>query len=535
MRDYVQGPKPVVYPVSGSAYNLGYILERNASLSGVGDALAVIEYGRADERQYSTYSMLNARANRFANALAAHGVRRGDRVFVLLPNRVETLEVIFGCLKIGAIYTPANFRLSVEELSFMIDNVQPKALVFDSEYAEKVEQLSARHPQIWWIEVGERKISKASVFEELLKKASDLSPAVTTSPDETAFILFTAGSTGRPKGVKLTHRSVFFACLANGLSAHLTRRDVYLGAPPMFHAGGLTCFQLYMLMLNGTIVLLRRWTPEAALQAIKDYKVTFHFGIATQLKMMIQVEGWDKYIGSLRAVNGGGEPQPAELKEAFIRRGITYFNGYGLTETGATGLNWGASSLDDPILKKASECMGKCPPFVEVRVVNERGEEVGPEEVGEIIVRREPTGAAGYWNNPEEEAKKFRGDWIFTGDLGKYDNDGFFYVLGRLDDMIISGGENIYPAEIERVIYSHPKVADVVVVRAKHPQWGQTPKAIIVPKRGEVLTEQEILDHISARLAGFKKPRKIVFVDDLPRLETGKIDRKKVRELYEEV
>ncbi len=534
MTNYVRGPRPTVYPGFGSVYNLGYILERNASLSGAGDALAVIEHGRTDERQYSTYVALNARANRLANALAAHNVQKGDRVFVLLPNRVETLEVIFGCLKLGAIYTPANFRLSVEELSFMIEDVQPKALVFDSEYADKVDQLAKLHHQILWIEVGQHSIPKAIPYDQLLKNSSDQCPAIFTAPEETAFILFTAGSTGRPKGVKLTHRGVFFACLANGLSAHLTRQDVYFGAPPMFHAGGLTCFQLYMLMLNGTVVLVKRWTPEVALEVIREYGVTFHFGIATQLKMLTQVEGWDKYVGSLRAVNGGGEPQPAELKEAFVRRGITYFSGYGLTETGATGLNWGASSLDDPILKKASECMGKCPMFVEVKVVNDQGQEVGPEEVGEIIVRREPTGAAGYWNRPDEEAKKFRGEWIFTGDLGKYDKDGFFYVLGRTDDMIISGGENIYPAEIERVIYSHPKVADVVVVKAKHPQWGQTPKAVIVPKPGEVLTEQEIMDYVSMRLAGFKKPRKIVFVEDLPRSETGKIDKKKVRELYEE-
>lgn len=534
MTTYVQGPEPVVYPGSASVYNLGHILERNASLSGVGSAVAVIEHGRTDERHRSTYGELNARANRFGQALAALGTSKGDRVFVLLPNRVETLEVLFGCLKVGAIFTPANFRLSVEELSFMIEDVQPRLLVFDSDYAERVWELAQLHPQLQLVEVGKTEVSKAKPYDELLRRGAARPPAVPTGPEETAFILFTAGSTGRPKGVRLTHRGVFFACLANGLSAHLTRNDVYCGAPPMFHAGGLTCFQLYMLMLNGTIVLVSRWTPEGTLQVIKAYGVTFHFGIATQLKMLTQVEGWHKYVGSLRAVNGGGEPQPAELKEAFVRRGITYFGGYGLTETGATGLNWGASSLDDPILKKASECMGKSPAFVEVKVVDERGQEVGPAEIGEIVVRREPTGAAGYWNRPDEEAKKFRSSWVFTGDLGKYDEDGFFYVLGRTDDMIISGGENIYPAEIERVIYSHPRVADAVVVRAKHPQWGQTPKAVIVPKRGETLTEEEVLDYVSSRLAPFKKPRKVVFVEDLPRSETGKIDKKKVRELYEE-
>jgi len=251
--------------------------------------------------------------------------------------------------------------------------------------------------------------------------------------------------------------------------------------------------------------------------------------------MMVQVEGWERFVGSLRAVNGGGEPQPAELKHAFIRQGITYVSGYGLTETGATGFNWPASSMDDPTLSKASECMGKPPAFVEVRVVDDLGNDTEPDAYGEIIIRREPTGAAGYWNRPEDEKKKFRGDWIYTGDLGKRDAEGYFYVLGRTDDMIISGGENIYPAEVEKAIFAHEHVADVVVVRGRHPQWGQTPKAIVVPKAGCTLTEQEILDFAAAHLASYKKPRKVVIVDSVPRSETGKIDRKAIRKMYEEV
>ncbi len=210
-------------------------------------------------------------------------------------------------------------------------------------------------------------------------------------------------------------------------------------------------------------------------------------------------------------------------------------SGYGLTETGATGFNWPAVSEDDPTLIKGSECMGKPPAFIEIKIIDQKGIEVKRGEIGEIVIRREPTGAAGYWNRPEAEAEKFRGDWIFTGDLGKVDEDGHFYVLGRTDDMIISGGENIYPAEIERVIYSHPKVADVVVVRGQHPTWGQTPKAVIVPKKGEKITEEEVAEYITKHLASFKRPRKIVIVEALPKSETGKIDKRKIKELYQEI
>lgn len=522
------------YPAPDAVYNLGHVLARNAGWSGFPDRTAVIDAAPEGERRIS-YRELNRRSDQCARALSSLGVAKGDRVFVLLPNRVETLEVLFGCVKIGAVFTPANFRFSAEEISFLVEDVGAGVLVFDSEYGEKVREILPGRPGLRTVEIGRQTVSGSVGYEGLLDGMPASPVACPTAPAELAMILFTAGSTGRPKGVKLTHRSTFFACLANGISAGMTRDDVYLGAPPMFHAGGLTCFQLYMLMINGTVVLQRRWTPQEALALIKRYKVTYHFGIATQLKMLVQVNGWETHVRSLRAVNGGGEPQPVELKRAFINQGIAYYNGYGLTETGATGLNWPASSPDDPLMSKASECMGKAPAFVEVKVVDGNGNEVAPETIGEIIVRREPTGAAGYWNRPEEEAKKFRGEWIFTGDLGKVDADGYFYVLGRTDDMIISGGENIYPAEIERAIYAHPKVADAVVVRGKHPQWGQTPKAIVVPKHGETLTADEILEHVSVHLAPFKKPRQLVIVDSLPRSETGKIDRKAVKDLYGEL
>ncbi len=528
------GPHSTAYPCPGAVYNLGNILQRNASSSGLASRTAVVDVGREDQRHISSYEQLNQRANRFAQALISLGADKGDRVFALLPNRVETLEVLFGCLKIGAVFTPANFRFSAEELSFLVEDVDTKFLLFDAEYTPKVREVMNRCPDVCAVAIGATELPGVLGYKELLTKASDEPPTRPTAPEDPSVILFTAGTTGHPKGVKLTHRSMYFACLANGISAGLTRDDVYLGAPPMFHAGGLTCFQLYMLMINGQIIVQRRWTPEEALEAIRNYGVTYHFGITTQLKLMLQVEGWEKYVGSLRAVNGGGEPQPARLKQTFIDQGITYFSGYGLTETGATGLNWPATSPDDPMLSKPSECMGKPPAFVEVKVVDESGVEVGTDELGELIIRREPTGAAGYWNRPEEEAKKFRGDWIFTGDLGKVDGDGYFYVLGRTDDMIISGGENIYPAEIERAIYAHEKVANVAVVRGIHPQWGQTPKAVVVPKEGQTITEQEILDQVAAHLAAFKKPRKIVIVDSLPSSETGKIDRKAVKDLYEE-
>jgi len=531
----VEHPKNTAYPGPDTVYNIANIIARNATLSGFPDKVAVIASDMEGDKEFS-YSQLNSRVNRLAHALIKSDIHKGDRAFVLLPNKIETLDILLACLKIGAIYTPANFRLSSEEIRFLIDDVEPKILIYDSNYSERVnEVIKDRKKPLSLIEVGPHRLSDAKTFDNFVREMPEQEPGVVTEPKEECMILFTAGTTGRPKGVKHTHRSTFFACLSNGLSASLTRDDVYLGAPPMFHSGGLTCFQLYMLMINGTIILQTAWTPKEALELIKKYGVTYHFGIATQLKMMTQIEGWENYVGSLKVVNGGGEPQPAELKKAFIERGIKYMSGYGLTETGATGFNWPAVSKDDPMLSKASECMGKPPALIEAKIVDQSGMEVKTEKIGEIVIRREPTGAAGYWNRPEDESEKFRGDWIFTGDLGKVDEEGYFYVLGRMDDMIISGGENIYPAEIERVIYSHPKVADVVVVRGHHPTWGQTPKAIIISKKGENITEEEITEYVTKHLAPFKRPRKIVLAESLPKSETGKIDKKKIKELYQEI
>ena len=533
MSEMVEKPIPTAYPGYGAAYNIANIVANNASQCGFPGKIAVIDTGKERNNRFS-YAQLNARANKLAHALVKAGVEKGDRVFVLLPNRVETIETILACFKIGAIYTPANFRLAAEEVRFLIGDTAPKILIYDSEYSDKVGEILERYPDLNAVELGGPTLDVATEYHAFTADMSEMNPGVETGPEDVCMILFTAGTTGMPKGVKLTYRGTFFASLYEAISASLSRDDIYFGTAPLFHSGGITVFQMYTLMIGGTIVLEPRWSPEDALKIIKEYGVTYHFGIATQLKMLVQVEGWEDYVGSLRAVNGGGEPQPEDLKRAFIDRGIAYVSGYGLTETGATGLNWPARTPDDPTLTRGSECMGKPPAFLEVKIVDSSGQEVGTGENGQIIIRREPTGAAGYWNRPEDEKKKFRGDWIFTGDLGKRDEDGYFYVLGRADDMIISGGENIYPAEIERAILTHPKVANAVVVRGKHPKWGQTPKAIVVPKPGETITEEEVTDYVGSLLASFKKPRKVLIVESLPKAETGKIDKRKIKEMYEE-
>ena len=251
------------YPAYDSVFNVANVIAKNATLSGLSDKVAVIEVsGKGRDRKF-TYAQLNLRVNRLANALKRAGVRNGDRVFVLLPNRIEIIDALLACLKMGAIYTPANFRLSAEEIRFMIKDMDAKILIYDSEYAAMMsEVISGDIYPLTLVEVGGAKVKGSRSYDDFVKGASAREPGIISKPGEIAVIIFTAGTTGRPKGVKLSHKCMFFANLANGTSVALNRDDVYLGAPPMFHAGGVTCFNMYMLMVNGTIIMLQKWTPQ---------------------------------------------------------------------------------------------------------------------------------------------------------------------------------------------------------------------------------------------------------------------------------
>lgn len=517
-----------IYNYEKSVYNIAKIILRNASLCGFPQKIAVIN---GDEEKEFSYLQLAERVKKVSTLLYNTGIKKGDRVVTLLQNSFDTISIFLGCLNSGVIYTPLNYRLSQQEIEFLIEDYQPKLVITEPQFVEKLKNIVS-HITIFELN-KEPSFSANKSFYQLIEQTQPQEVIVETSPDDVCCILSTAGTTGRPKGVKLSYRNIFFAVISHGISAGVSFEDIFFSTGVLFHSGGLA--HLFPLIIGGTIVLLSKWEPKKALELINRYKVSQFWTITTQLKQIIDHPRWEEYVKSVKLVLVGGEAQPMELRKKFTSIGIKYAAAYGLTETAASGIIGPPVDNDHPILKKDSTCIGLPERFLEVKIITEDGKEAGVNEVGEIVIRKEPVGCLGYWNRPEEEKTKFRDGWIFTGDMGKYDEEGYFYVLGRKDDMIKSGGENIYPQEIERVIYSHPKVADVVVVRGKHPVWGQTPKAVIVVKQGETLTEEEIVEYVKQHLASFKKPGKIVFVDSLPLSSTGKVDRKKVKQLYEEI
>jgi fatty-acyl-CoA synthase len=328
--------------------------------------------------------------------------------------------------------------------------------------------------------------------------------------------------------VPLKQSNLFFNAINWILDVGITKEDYTMTVIPLFHIGGHMLWTLPHLMVGGKILLQRRFEPEATLRLLTEEKVTNVYFIPAMAKMILALPHWKDYdLSRLRFIGAGGEPVPERVTNAFGEIGIPVLNSYGLTETsdGTTTMRpWDA-------LGRPANCIGKPLTLTDVRIVDPQGRDVEAGVEGEIL-HRGPSVVNEYWHRPEETSKAFRDGWLHTGDRALRDEAGFIHFLGRKDDMIITGGENVYPAEIEEVILSHSKVADVAVIGIPDEKWGQTVKAVIAPKSGEIIGEEEILSHIKLRLSSFKRPRILEFVDELPKIGSGKLDRVKIRNIY---
>lgn len=504
--------------------NFAYILQKKAD--SYADKVAVVEPYNGKEY---TYLEMCQRVSRLAHALLDIGIGRGDRVLSITRNTVEHLDILFAVSTIGAVLLPVNYRLSSDEILRIANDGSPKAMFFDSEFNKTAKVLADNQISIKnSIMFAGNGCDWASEYESLMKRYPEESPPIVGEPEDTLTLLYTAGSTGRPKGVPIKQRNWFFKAQDIVGDMGITRQDTTLTILPLFHVGGMMLYTLSHILVGAKVVLQRQFDAEETFRLIQQYKVTDTFLMPAMAKMMIQVPNWEKYdLSSLRFVGTGGEPVPERITEAFAKYNFTIFNSYGLTET--TGEM--TFLRPEQVKGKSAHCIGKSRTCGETKIVDSTGKELGPNQEGEIVVRG-PTVVDSYWQRPEETAKAFRDGWLYTGDKGIKDSEGFYYFLGRTDDMIISGGENIYPAEVEQVILNHPKVADVAVLGVPDEQWGQTVKAIIAPKKGEELTEDEVTTFVKQHLASFKKPRIIEFVSELPKGATGKLDRKKIKEIY---
>jgi len=482
-----------------------------------------------------TFGELDARATRVARALRERGVEAGDRVALLMPNGLEVVEAIFGVCRLGAVAVPVNFRLVADEIAYLLRHSGAKLLVVDASLAEVAAKARAQAPELARaLVVGgdpEAAGPGAEPYEGALGAASD-EPLVVDVPDHApAFLMYTSGTTGRPKGALLSHFNLAMNSLNGMIEQRISGEDeVWLAGLPLFHIGGLNGILPYV-MTGGTSILwpTGHFDPVEAVDELERSRVTGCFFVATQWQQICAVPGVRERDFALRRIAWGASTALPSVLEtmAEVFRGVPLYTFFGQTEmSSVTTVLRGEHSLT----KLGS--VGRPCVNVDIRVVDDAMNEVPAGEVGEIVYRG-PTVMQGYWNDPEATAAAFEGGWFHSGDLVRRDEDGFFWVVDRKKDMIISGGENIYSAEVEAAIDAHPGVAEVAVIGVPDPRWMETPWAVVVPTDpANPPSAEEIVAHCREKLASYKKPTRVIFTDALPRNASGKVLKVALRERY---
>ena len=498
------------------------------------DMLAIIDAGKEPYLRL-TYRQWNRRVNRLANWLKdSAGIGKGDRVAILARDGVEHLDCFFACGKLGAIHTAFNWRLHWRELAQLIAATTPKALVYSDDFIEAVtaienETRQTGHAIAHYLHVEGSGIPGSLRFESALQSAPDSPVACETmDKEDIACLLFTGGTTGLPKGAQISHRQICWNVL-NTVIHDLTHNDIYLCVFPLFHAGGLFAYVSSQVVFGNTTLLTRQFDPVQVLNLIESEKVTVFAGVPTMYQIMTQAANWETAdMSSLRFCTSGGAPLPVPLVEQYTReKGIRFKQGFGMTEYGP-GLF--ALPPEDAIRKAGS--IGRPNFFIDVRVVDDENRPLGPNQRGELLLKG-PSGASGYWQDPEASAAVLDEDgWFHTGDIVEYDDEWYFYVRERKKDMFISGGENVYPVEIENVLYRHPAVLMCAVVGLPDEKWGESGLACVVLKPGFSPAEAELIAFMQANLARYKVPKKVVFMDALPLSGMGKILKRELRSQF---
>ncbi|MFB7266121.1 long-chain fatty acid--CoA ligase [Streptomyces nojiriensis] len=464
-----------------------------------------------------TYAELDDASARFATVLQERGLRPGDRVAMTMPNVPLFPVVYYGILRAGGVVVPMNPLLKAREVAYVLRDCGTRVAVVFPLFAEEVAKAAA--------EVGvDCLVTEASAFQDLLTAAEPLSGMVDREEDDTALILYTSGTTGAPKGAELTHRNLVSntATTAETL-LHAGPHDVLFGGLPLFHAFGQTCALNAAVAAGATLTLLPRFDPHQALEVMHRDGVTIFLGVPTMYSALLHAElpeGYD--VSSVRLAVSGGAAIPVEVLHAFEQRfGATVLEGYGLSETSPV------ASFNHPDRPRKAGSIGMPIRGVEMKLVAEDGSEVGPGEVGEIAIRGENV-MKGYFNRPTATADAVRDGWFHSGDLARVDEEGFYFIVDRKKDLIIRGGYNVYPREIEEVLYGHPAVAEAAVVGVPHEVHGEEVAAVIALRSGAEATAEEIRDYVKERVAAYKYPRIVTFTAELPKGPTGKILKREI-------
>ncbi|MFF5442059.1 long-chain fatty acid--CoA ligase [Streptomyces achromogenes] len=486
------------------------------------DRIAVVH-----EDREVTYRQLHERVLRLAHALRTLGVARGDRVAYLGPNHPAFLETLFAAGALGAVFVPLNTRLAAPELAYHLTDSGAAVLVHAPEQAEAAAVAAA--------DAGvSHRVALAGPgpgalgYDDLLALGGTAPLDEPVNPDDPCMIMYTSGTTGHPKGAVLSHANIVWNSVNVLVDLDLAADEVTLVTAPLFHTAALNMTCLPTLLKGGRVVLLGAFDPDRVLHLIESHRVTCMFGVPTMYDALAARPRWPEAdLTSLRSLNCGGAPVPERTITTYLARGLAFAQGYGMTEASP-----GILYLDREQTSAKAGSAGVPHFFTDTRVVLPDGRDAAPGERGEILVSG-PNVMTGYWNRPAETAAAVTDDgWLRTGDVARTDEDGFAYIVDRVKDMFISGGENVYPAEVENAVLGHPAVEECAVIGVPDARWGEVGRAVVVLKPGARAEEADILGHLRGRLAKYKIPASVVFAEALPRTASGKLVKPAVRAAY---
>lgn len=475
--------------------------------------------------QSISYAELDARVNRLAHGLIAHGVRPGDRVGLLSENSLQYVAIVLAAAKAGAYFVPYNFRYSADEVSYVTSDAEPAVLFAGPGYEEKASIAASKmeHPARVIATEGSGDGSLADFSDQ----QPDQPPALEVDPESAAMIMYTSGTTGFPKGVLFSHAAYLANHLAIAFEGDLRSRDVSLVALPLFHNGGLNGVLLPTLLVGGTAVIAGKGFNAAdQLGNIETHHVTIAMWVPTMLAMLVNSSDIDRFdTSSLNKIWYGASPiSPPVLARARACFNVGFYQLYGMCEIGMT------SVLRPEDHAQRAHCTGREMYCADMRIADEDGNPVTVGAVGEILSARRPLGMIGYWRNEVATRETTRGDWIHTGDMARDEGRGYFTVVDRQKDMIISGGENVYPKEIENVIIEHPAVLEVACYGIPDDTWGESVCAAVVSRPSQAVSAEDIIAFCASRLAGYKKPKRVELVSELPKNAAGKVLKRVLRE-----
>jgi fatty-acyl-CoA synthase len=468
-----------------------------------------------DTKHHWSYKEINQRAHSLACYLSEEGVTKGDRVALISPNDISYFDFLFACMKLGAIFVPLNWRLSANEIQLIVEDSSPSLIAYHSKYKHLIDSnlpnIQVDSEYYYTIFDNDKRLCgiKLNEYDPLM-------------------IIYTGGTTGKSKGVVLTHSNIQWNALNTIVSWNLTAEDITLTYLPMFHTGGLNALTIPILVMGGTVLYARDFNPETSISLIENERCTILLMVPTMYHLIIQSSAFKKAtFNRVKTFLSGGAPCPLTIYEAFAKKGVAFKEGYGLTEAGPN--NFYIDPIDAKV-KKGS--IGKPMMFNKAKVVTEDGSVAEANEVGELLLYGHHI-FNHYWRNKEATESTVVDGWLHTGDLAKVDQEGYYYIVGRMKEMIITGGENVYPLEVEQCIQNHPAVSEVAVIGLPHPKWGEAVVALISVLPGHTVSIEEIQQFCLVKLGKYKVPKQVKLMNELPKTPVGKIDKKLLRIKYQ--